>query len=353
MLLHGCIHSLGFIKAYKVAEIKALTAPISKLSGFHWLITAFLFIIYAICYLTGAKYNWLIGIIVIANSQFLIIYFWKDARFGTLPNLIILIAVLFSFGSFTFNNRIQKETSKILSQTKQIEPETFSAKDLSRLPVPIRNWLSTSGIIGREKIFMGRIEQKALLKLTPDQQDWYSAKALQYTTIDSPAFIWTVDVKMNPIMSFNGRDKFVDGKGQMSIKLNSLINIVNEQGPKLDEGTMQRFLGEMVWFPSMAVSSYITWETIDDRSARATMTYKGISGSGIFSFNKKGDFMKFSAMRFKENEADAKRYEWVLTVDEYSVFEGIKVPSRMKATWKLEEGDWTWLQLEIVDIKYN
>ncbi|MDZ7715333.1 MAG: DUF6544 family protein [Balneolaceae bacterium] len=86
---------------------------------------------------------------------------------------------------------------------------------------------------------------------------------------------------------------------------------------------------------------------------KATMTYRGTTGSGTFLFNDKGALVKFSAMRYKDNIPGAKRYEWLLTVDDYSVFEGIKVPSRMQATWKLDEGDWTWLNLEITGLQYN
>jgi len=53
------------------------------------------------------------------------------------------------------------------------------------------------------------------------------------------------------------------------------------------------------------------------------------------------------------NEPDSERKEWILTVDDYAVFEGIKVPSKIKATWKLDAGEWTWLHLEITDIQYN
>jgi hypothetical protein len=42
-----------------------------------------------------------------------------------------------------------------------------------------------------------------------------------------------------------------------------------------------------------------------------------------------------------------------LTVDDYKVFGGIKVPSKMKATWILDDLDWTWLELEIADMEYN
>jgi hypothetical protein len=175
----------------------------------------------------------------------------------------------------------------------------------------------------------------------------------QYTTIDNPAFIWTVDVKMNSFLSFQGRDKYDEGKGEMLIKLNSLFNVVNERGEKLDEGTLQRYLGEMVWFPSLALSPYITWEQIDENTAKATMTYKGTSGSGTFYFNSNGVVTKFSALRFNGNDTHAKRQNWEMNILDYKTFEGIKVPAKMTSTWKLDEEDWTWLKLEVTEIKYN
>jgi hypothetical protein len=135
--------------------------------------------------------------------------------------------------------------------------------------------------------------------------------------------------------------------------MNSLINIADEQGQKLNEGALQRFLGEMVWFPSLALSPYIMWESIDSTTAKATMTYKGTSGSGTFYFNSNGDVIKFFALRYKDNYPEAKRYGWIMNISDYKTFEGIKVPAKMTSTWKLDDKDWTWLKMEVTDIKYN
>lgn len=68
------------------------------------------------------------------------------------------------------------------------------------------------------------------------------AIATQYTTIDNPAFIWTVHTKMNGLLSFKGRDKFENGKGEMLIKLNSFFTIVDEKGEKLNKNTAKALL---------------------------------------------------------------------------------------------------------------
>ncbi|MBZ9731008.1 hypothetical protein LB467_15040 [Salegentibacter sp. JZCK2] len=238
-------------------------------------------------------------------------------------------------------------------QSKLSKERLISENDIKKLPNSIKTWLRHSGVIGKPFIDLGKVIQQTEMKLKPGQNEWYPGTAIQYSTIDVPAFIWTTNVEMNRMISFRGRDKFEDAKGEMLIKINSLINVVNEKGEKLNESTMQRYLGEMVWFPSLALSPYITWQELDDTSARATMNYKGTKASGTFYFNAYGDFIKFSAFRYKGNEPDAKRHNWVLLVKEHKTFDGIKVPSKMTATWELENKDWTWLKLEIIDIKYN
>lgn len=353
IFLHGLIHLLGFVKGFGFKEVKELTLPISKPMAVVWLSATLLFLTYGILQSVHSKYAWLFGFIAITVSQILIILFWKDAKFGTLPNILILLASLIAYGHFNFQKLVQQETQTLIHQNKKIENKILHKNDIKHLPEPVRYWLLNSGAIGKPFISIGKVTQKAEMKMKPEQENWMSATAVQYTGIETPSFIWTVDMKMYSFLNFQGRDKFENGKGEMLIKLNSLLNVVNEKGNKLDEGTLQRYLGEMVWFPSLALSPFISWEQLDSLTAKATMTYKGTSGSGTFYFNTDGDFIKFSTMRYMGNESVANRHEWILLVDEYKSFEGIKVPSRMSATWKLHSKDWTWLKLEIDKIQYN
>ena len=353
VLLHGLIHLLGFVKGFELKEVKELTLPISKALGVVWLSATILFLTYGVLHLLNFKYAWLIGLVAVVISQALIILFWKDAKVGTIPNVIILTVSIISFCSYNFQKVIQRETAQLLHKNRRTENRVCNESDLTNLPEPVRKWLRNSGTLGKPFIRYGKVTQIAEMQMKPEQENWLSVTATQYTTIDNPAFIWSVDVKMNGFVNFRGRDKFDDGKGEMLIKLNSLFNIVNERGEKLDEGTLQRYLGEMVWFPTLALSPYITWEQIDGNTAKATMFYKGTSGSGTFYFNSNGDVTKFSAIRYKGNDPDAKRHNWEMNILDYKRFEGIKVPAKMTSTWKLDDKDWTWLKMEVTDLKYN
>lgn len=264
---------------------------------------------------------------------------------------ILIFFLLFT--SCSMNRMIQREKEQILSNVPESEPGTVTKEQLQSLPEPVRKWIESTGIVGRKEIRHGWIRQSAEIQMKPGQEQWFSAEAEQIFTTIPPAFLWTIKMKMNPLISIKGRDKFADGKGEMRIRMNSLINVVNDGGEKIDEGTIQRYLGEIVWYPSAALSPFITWEAIDDYTAKATMTFNGTEGSGTFFFNEEGDFIKFSAMRYKGNTPDAKRYEWIISVQDYAVMDGVRVPVKMTATWKLDEGDWTWLKLIIQEIKYN
>jgi hypothetical protein len=353
VFIHSLIHLFGFVKGFDLKEVKELTLPISKPFGVLWLTAALLLSTFGISYFLNFKYAWLLGIVATTVSQVLIIIYWKDAKFGTIPNILILTVSIVLFGYYSFQNYVDKEIADILNQITIRENDILNDENISELPAPVKQWLRNSGAVGKPYISMGKVTQRAEMKLNPEQEKWMNATAVQFTTFENPAFIWTVDVKMNGLINFQGRDKFENGKGDMLIKLNSLFKIVDEKGEKLDEGSLQRYIGEIVWFPSLALSPYIMWEHLDENRAKATMNYKGTSGSGIFYFNSNGDVTKFSALRYNSNEVDAKRYDWEINITNYNTFEGIKVPVKMTSTWKLEGQDWTWLNMEVTNLKYN
>jgi len=97
ILLHGTIHLFGFIKAFEIAEISELTLPISRIWGVLWLVVALIFITSGTLLYLNSEHWWIAGIIGVILSQILIFTFWQDARFGSIPNLIILIFIVSVF----------------------------------------------------------------------------------------------------------------------------------------------------------------------------------------------------------------------------------------------------------------
>ncbi len=248
---------------------------------------------------------------------------------------------------------MNSEITEILKPEINTASPVIRERQLEGLPPAVAGWLKASGIIGKERINTVYLRQQGQMKMKPGQKRWYKADAEQYFSVNHPAFVWHVKMNIPPFIPIIGRDRFADGKGEMQIKAFGVLKVVNEKGEKMDESTMQRFLAEIVWFPSAALSPYITWEGLDPLSARAVMNYKGTTATGTFYFNRQGDFVRFSAMRYKDNKPDSRRYEWIITVKEYSVINDIKIPVKLEVSWLLDSGLWTWLKLEVREVRYN
>jgi hypothetical protein len=96
MTLHGLIHLMGFLKGFNLAKIEQLKVPISKPAGMVWLISFVLFAATVNLYLADISYYLGTGFTGILLSQVLIIQSWKDAKFGTLPNILFGVLLLIS-----------------------------------------------------------------------------------------------------------------------------------------------------------------------------------------------------------------------------------------------------------------
>ena len=59
LTIHALIHLLGFVKAFRLAEVGQLTQSISKPAGAAWLATSILLLLGAILFLLKIEYWWL------------------------------------------------------------------------------------------------------------------------------------------------------------------------------------------------------------------------------------------------------------------------------------------------------
>lgn len=353
LLLHGAIHIIGFLKGFQLAKVSTLAATISKPMGIFWGITTILFLVTLIGLLLKKEFWPYLAFVAIFFSQILLILYWQDAKYGTLANVLILLLTLPFFGKQQFDKQILSEKTALVNSLKLTNQDTLSAEEIIHLPPAVQSWLLQSGAVNSPKAIGVRLSQSGSLKTKPDSK-WLHFQANQYFNVRVPAFLWVTEVALFPGVILSGRDRLEEDTGEMLIKFASLIPVVNEKdNSPINTGAMVRFLGEICWFPSAAVNEYINWEEIDSLSAKATFTGKSQSVSGIFHFTEAGEISSFEALRYFGGGMDAQRHLWKIEVLGYKTFEGIKVPALCRVIWKLPEGDFEWLQLEITHLKYQ
>lgn len=94
LVLHALIHVLGFLKAFSLAELKAFKQEVAKVFGVLWLLATFLMGAFAIAYFTSSPWSAFLGWLALILSQVLIVRFWKDAKAGTVGNLLLLYVLI-------------------------------------------------------------------------------------------------------------------------------------------------------------------------------------------------------------------------------------------------------------------
>jgi hypothetical protein len=353
LLIHGLIHILGFVKSYHLADVPQLSLDIPKSLGNLWLICTILFLAVLILMIYNNPWWPFFAIAAVILSQILIVLSWQDAKFGTILNIIILLVSIPAMGKFQFEYMVQKEAKELLSNIPKKTDGKIDKDDLAHLPEIVQKWMENSGVVGKPKIVSVRLKQKGEMKTKPEGK-WMPFTAEQYFDVENPAFVWVTDVTAFPGIHLSGRDKFNDGEGKMLIKLLSLIPVVDEgKNEKLNSGTMLRFLGEICWFPSAALNKYITWEEVGDNSATATFSLNHKKVSGLFTFSKNGELKSFEAERYYGAGEDAQKEIWLVEAMSYKEYEGVKIPNKSKVTWKLPDGDFNWLNLEITELEYK
>lgn len=61
----------------------------------------------------------------------------------------------------------------------------------------------------------------------------------------------------------------------------------------------------------------------------------------------------FSANRYYGSGPNAMLEKWLVETKAYKVYDGIRIPSQCKVSWKLKTGNFNWLNLEITDLEFN
>jgi len=360
LALHGTIHLLGFLAWSRLVAIRGLSGrtlvPLSA-SGMRgyallWLAATLVLLAAAALWFGRHAEWWLPALLGVLLSQCLIVFAWHDARYGTIVNLMLLVVALVGLANVRFTRHTDAEVRALLALSSPRQSPTIRGLELQHLPPPVRRWLEASGIVGGERARTVRLRQRGELRTSPDGA-WMPARADQYFSVEPPAFVWKVDTAMMGLLPVAGRDKYAGGRGHMLIKALSLIDVVDSADEKIDHGSLLRFLGETVWFPSAALAPYVVWEPIDETTARATMRHGGLHASAVFTFSDDGRVLGLSAERYLGGGTGAKLTPWSVSFSEWRKFQGIEIPDRGQVSWMLASGAFTYYRWEILEVEFN
>ncbi len=237
-----------------------------------------------------------------------------------------------------FHDRIDREIAGLLAARGPEPAGTVSEADLEGLPDPVQRWLRVSGVVGTEIPSVVRISQKGEFRLGAGEA-WMPMTATQYYTTNPPGFLWRASMRMSPLVQVTGRDRYVHGTGDIEMRLASIIPVASKSGGNLNSGALLRYLNETMWFPAALLLPNVTWDAIDDTSARATLTDAGQSVSAM------------TADRW--NDSEQAFLSWSTPITDWGTFEGLRIATSGTGVWKTGADAYEYVRLHLTSVEYD
>jgi hypothetical protein len=158
-------------------------------------------------------------------------------------------------------------------------------------------------------------------------------QGVQCYTTSAPGFIWRGKTTL-----FTAIDRYFSDFGKLNVRLFSFIPMVNATGNHIDEGQLQRWVGEHFWYPTNLVNAhFFKWEPIDEHSSRLVFRYRNHVIPFTFHFGESGAITAVSCDRYKD--ADNK-LPWTGYAMNYRRINQLMIPTQIKAVWHLPEGEY-------------
>lgn len=352
LVIHGLIHLMGFINAFGIAQLSQLTKEISRPAGSIWLLTTLLFIISCILFLLKKDYWWVIAIASVLLSQALIITCWKDAKFGTIANVIILLITVPAWAESHFVNQYKGDVARNL--TSYFSESLVTQVSISHLPEPVQRYIIYSGAINKPVVKNFKIKFEGQIR-SDEKSAWMPFTTEQYNVIDPPTrlFFMKATMKGLPVAGYH---TYEDGKASMDIRLLSLVTVQFQDGDKMNISETVTWFNDLCLFaPGALLDQRITWEPIDSYTTKATFTHQGITISALLFFNDQGELVNFrSENRYRiVSKDDAQLIPFSTPTKDFKNINGHIIPAYGEAVWSLPEGDLTYGQFICQDIQYN
>lgn len=268
--------------------------------------------------------------------------------------LFLVFLFLFWGGSVFTKMSINNTVSDLRDSIDFNNKELFTYSEIKNQPELIKNYFTSAIADSTNKPKFITVKQKAEFK-TDVKSEWKPITAVQYYTTDSPNFLWTSEMKSSNFFWVNAIDSYINGKGNMLIKLNSSITVADSWGIELDKSGLFRYISEAVLFPTKLLPSQnLLWNILDSNTAEIKFTDGELSVVAKLFFNSENLISKIETFdKYRALEEGYERSMYTIYLSEYKKLKGFMIPTYIEAEWDLKSGKFMYGKFSIVNIEYE
>jgi membrane protease YdiL (CAAX protease family) len=355
-VVHGLIHLLGFAQAFELADVTQLAQPVTEFAGLLWLAAAVLCFFAAGAMFFAPRWWWAPGAAAIVVSQTVILTSWDDARFGSIMNGVLMLAVAYGFASRgPLSLRSEFEHDVRLERPTTAQAEAITEQDLASLPDPVQRYLRRSGVVGSPPVSDFRASWRGRMRSAPSSA-WMTFTAEQVDIVDTPQRFFMMDARMKGL-PVDVLHVFDERGATMRVKLLSVRSMVDAQGADLTHAETVTLFNDLCCLaPAALLSPNITWDVIDEHTVAAHFILGVNTVTGELHFDDDGDLVDFVADGRGVVSPDGRSVtplRWSTPLRAYAQVGPARVATRAEVMWHADSGIWTYGEFELTSLAYN
>jgi uncharacterized protein DUF6920 len=280
---------------------------------------------------------------------------------GKLPLGIGLAAVAATAGAVVCGRRrweagTRELRARLEAAREPVRPAVFRSADLAGLPAPVERFFRAVLAEGQPLVAAATIEHAGTFAMGEGAPRWRPFTSHQRVVTRRPGFDWDARIALVPGLAVYVHDAYVAGEGILQAALLGLLPVADLRGGgEIARGELLRFLAESAWYPTALLPGQgVRWETVDDRSARATLADGAVSVTLLFHFQEDGPIDAIHAeARGRTVGSQVVPTPWQGRFWGYAWRGGMRVPSDGEVAWLLPEGPRPYWRGRIARIDYD
>ena len=231
--------------------------------------------------------------------------------------------------------------------------KVYDPVEIEGLPAPVQRYFRAVLQDGQAMVSGVRLTQRGQFRQNEAKDAWQPFHATQFVTTHPPGLGWDARIRMAPGVDVFVRDAYAVGAGSLHASVLGLVTVADlHDTPESARGELMRYLAEAVWYPTALLPSQgVRWETIDDTSARATLSDGATTISLDFRFG--ANCLVASVWAASRPRSASESAPWLCRLGNYEARAGMYVPLDGEVEWQLPDGPAPYFRGRVTSIDYE
>lgn len=232
----------------------------------------------------------------------------------------------------------------------------YASAELQGLPAPVQRYLRQALTEGQPIVAAADVMHTGSFNLSENGERWLPFSSRQRVLTRRPGFVWDGRMALLPGLTIRVHDAYIAGQGLLHPALWGLLRLADaRRSDGLAHDELMRYLAEAAWYPTALLPSQgVSWEPVDDHSARATLRDGAVAVTLSFHFAADGMIDRVRAhARGRMLSGERVPTPWEGRWSGVQPQDGMRIPMSGEVAWLTPEGRKPYWRGTIESIAYE